>query len=210
MLSIILAKCTLKCKKCTFPPLKKGQALLHPPIFFTSDTPPVHCDVSPMLGASISVSNLAFKWGESISMGEVLYSTKWVKYSTLPRATTQNTTITHNNQHELPPPYPSAALALSLHGCILHGPKSWCCCLLWVRQWHNALGALLPLFYPLFWAPKCNPSKNRERDGVLALGGRRSVFYTTTNQKTVSAVGRGFKKRRDWGGTCGGQCLPVV
>ncbi len=47
-----------------------------------------------MLGVSISAWNLAFKWGQSIGMGEVLYSTKWVKYSTLPRATTQNTTNT--------------------------------------------------------------------------------------------------------------------
>ncbi len=59
-----------------------------PPIFITSDILPVHGDVSPVLGPSISVSNLAFKWWESISMGEVLYSTKWVKYSTLPQATT--------------------------------------------------------------------------------------------------------------------------
>jgi hypothetical protein len=57
-------------------------------------------------------------------MGEVLYSTKWVKYSALPQATTQNTTTTHNNQREPEPPYPPAALVLSLHGNISHGPKS--------------------------------------------------------------------------------------
>jgi hypothetical protein len=54
------------------------------PFFIAADTPYMHGDASAMLGASISVSNLALKWGESISMGEELYSTKWVKYSTLP------------------------------------------------------------------------------------------------------------------------------
>ncbi len=33
---------------------------------------------------------------------------------------------------------------------------------------------------------------------------------TTTNQQTVLAVGRGFEKRSDWSGTCGGQCLLIV
>jgi hypothetical protein len=93
--------------------------------------PPMHGDASAVLGASISASNLALKWGESISMGEVLYSTKWVKYSTLMQATTQNTTTTHNNQHEPPPPYPSAVLALFLHGNIL--------------PWTQILAPLLPM-----------------------------------------------------------------
>jgi hypothetical protein len=39
-------------------------------------------------------------WGVVISMGEVVYSTKWVKYSAQLQATTRNTTTTHNNQHE--------------------------------------------------------------------------------------------------------------
>jgi hypothetical protein len=38
--------------------------------------------VSAVLGAIISVLNLALKWGQSIRMGEVLYSTKWVNSST--------------------------------------------------------------------------------------------------------------------------------
>jgi hypothetical protein len=59
-----------------FPPKNKGQAQLHPPILIVGDTHPMHGDVSPMLRASISVSNLALKWGKSISMGEVLYSKK--------------------------------------------------------------------------------------------------------------------------------------
>jgi hypothetical protein len=143
-----------------------------------------------MLGASISVSNLAFKWGENISMGEVLYSTKWVKYSTIPQATTQNTTTSHNNQHELLPPYPSAALALSLYGNILHGPKSWCRCSLWDDTRCAASGALLLLFYPLFGVPKCNPSKNRETDRVSALGGH-CLDIKRNNQQKVGISGGG-------------------
>ncbi len=166
----------------------------------------MHGDVSAVLGASISVSNLALKWGESISMGEELYSTKWVKYSILPWATTQNTTTTHNNHHELLPPYPSAALALSLHGNILHWPKSWCCCSLWVRWWCDAPGTLLPLFYPLFGVPKCNPSKNRERDGVSALGGRRSVTLHNNQPKDSVDGGKGIQEEMQlgqnvWGAT---------
>jgi hypothetical protein len=169
--------------------------------------PPMHGDASAVLRASISVSNLALKWGKSISMGEVPYSTKLVKYSALPQATTQNTTTTHKNQHEPLPPYPSAALALSLHGNILHGPKSWHRCSLWVHQWHDALGALLPLFYPLFGVPKRNPSKNRERDGVLALGGHLLVGQHN-NQPKVGVCGRrdigeGAQPGRNvWDGCC--------
>jgi hypothetical protein len=138
------------------PPQNEGQAELHPPMFITSDTPPAHGDVSPVLGASISVSNLAFEWGGSNSMGEVLYATKWVKYSTLQQATTQNSTTTHNNQHEPPPPCLLATLALSLHGNIIHAPKSWRRCSLWDHTRRAALDVLLPLFYPLFGAPKRN------------------------------------------------------
>jgi hypothetical protein len=158
-----------------------------------------------MLGASISVPNLAFKWGQSISMGEVLYSTKWVKYSALPQATTQYATTTHNNQHALLPPYPPAALALSVHGNFSHTPKSWCHCSLWIRQWRNASDALLPLFYPLFGVPKCNPLKNRERDWVLALGGHLLIGQHN-NQPKVSICGRrdigeGAQPGRNmWGG----------
>jgi hypothetical protein len=54
-----------------------------PSMFIKSDTSPVHGDVSPVLWTSISVLNLALKWEESISMGEMLYSTKWVKFSAL-------------------------------------------------------------------------------------------------------------------------------
>ncbi len=141
-----------------------------------------------MLGARISVANLAWKWGKSISMGEVLYSKKWVQYSALPWVITQNTTTTHNNQHELPLPYPPAALALSFHGNFSHAPKSWRCCSLWVRQW-QCVGCALTLFCPLFGAPKHNPSKNRERDWVLELSGHLLVRQHS-NQPKLGICGR--------------------
>ena len=123
-------------------------------------------------------------------MGAVLYSTKWVTYSALPQATTQNTTTKHNNQHEPPTPFPSAALALSLHGNIFHGPNSWRHCSLWVLWWCNASGVLLPLFYPLVGVPKHKPSKNRERGWVSALGGHLLVRQHN-NQPKVGVHGRG-------------------
>jgi len=44
-----------------FPPKNEGQAKLHPPIFITGDTPPVHGGMSPLLRVSISAWNLALK-----------------------------------------------------------------------------------------------------------------------------------------------------
>ena len=91
---------------------------------------------------------------------------------------------THNNQHDPPPAYPSAALALSLHGNIRHGPKSWRHCSLWAHTRLAVSVALLPLLVPSFGAPKCNPSKNRERGGVSAF--RWPPFEHTTQQPTGS------------------------
>ena len=67
-------------------------------------------------------------WGGSISilgvlLGALLYKLGKLRYPTASQDT-KNTT-THNNQHEQAPPYPPAALALSLHGNIRHGPISW-------------------------------------------------------------------------------------
>ncbi len=157
--------------------------------------------------ARISVSNLALKWGQSISMGEVLYSSKWVKYSALPWATTQNTTTTHSDQHEPPPPYPSVAFALSLRGNIHNGPKFWRRWSLWAHTRRAALGALLLLFVPLFGAPKRNTSKIRKRDVTLALGGCLLVGQHK-NQPKVGVCGRkdigeGAQPGRSmWGGCC--------
>jgi hypothetical protein len=52
------------------------------------------------------------------------------KISTLLQVTTQNTTTTHNNQHKPPPPYPSAVLALSLHGQVVGATNQWRRCFL--------------------------------------------------------------------------------
>jgi hypothetical protein len=47
-------------------------------------------------------------------LGAVLYKLGKLRYPTASKDT-KNTT-THNNQHEQAPPYPPAALVLSLHG----------------------------------------------------------------------------------------------
>ncbi len=60
-----------------------------------------------LVGASI---RSCIEMKQNISMGGVLYSTKWVKQYPIARATTQNTTNTNNKQHEPPPPYPLPAL----------------------------------------------------------------------------------------------------
>ncbi len=44
---------------------------------------------------------------------------------------------------------------------------------------------------PLFWLPKCNPSKNRERGGALVLGGRRLFELLNNDQPKVSGSLRG-------------------
>ena len=135
-------------------------------------------------------------------LGALLY--KMGKISTLSQATTQNTTTTHNNQHEPPLPYPSAALALSLHDNIRHGPKYWCPCSLWAHTRLAASVVLSPLLVPSFGALKRNPSTNRERGGVLALGGRR-LNTRSNNQLKVRDHGGGDiwegtrPGRNEWG-----------
>ena len=141
-------------------------------------------------------------------MPEVLYSTKCVKYTTLPRATTQNTTTTHNNQHDPPPLYPSVALALSLHGNINYGPKSWCSCSLWAHTRLKLSVKLLPLLVPSFGLPKRNPSKNRERGGAMALGGRLLMMAYNNQPKVRDHGGGMFGRERDLDGTCGGDAVP--
>lgn len=50
-----------------------------------------------MLRGSIIVSNLALKWGQSISLGVVLYSTKWVKHVIVWLVCASHNTETHHN-----------------------------------------------------------------------------------------------------------------
>jgi hypothetical protein len=80
---------------------------------------------------------------------------------TLPRASTQNTTTPHNNQHELLPPYPPSSFALYLyqHGNIHHDHRSWHRHSLWVYciggwSWSNKRQAILPTILPLQILPK--------------------------------------------------------
>ncbi len=47
---------------------------------------------------------------------------------------------------------------------------------------HKPSGSRLPLFFPLFGAPKCNLLNNREGWCALALGGHR--FNDTHNNQT--------------------------
>ncbi len=107
-------------------------------------------------------------------MSEVLYSTKWVKYSAQPQATTQNTTTTHNNQHEQPSPYSLAALPLSLHGQDKVAPKSLHRCSPRSVRRSQAVGLALAIVDSLVWGTKMAPIKKRERDGAQAFGGRCS------------------------------------
>ena len=48
---------------------------------------------------------------------------------------------------------------------------------------------MAPLLVPLFGALKCNPSKNRERGGALALGGCRLIM-ANNNRPKVGSSGR--------------------
>jgi hypothetical protein len=78
----------------------------------------MHGDASAVLGASISVSNLALKWGKSISMGEVFYSTKWVNtalYSKPQHKTQPQHTTTNMSRHRptLQWLWPSLSMATS-------------------------------------------------------------------------------------------------
>ena len=133
-------------------------------------------------------------------MGWVLYSTKWVKCSALPHDTTQNTTATNNNQHQLPPPYPSEALALSLHSNIRHGPRSWRRCSLWVCSRHGASGALSPLSVPVIGVPEQDAQKNREMQWAMALGGHHLRMKNNNQPNSWWKQQGGYQS----GGTCGG------
>ena len=68
-----------------------------------------------------------------------------------------------------------------------------------VKGSRAALGLLSPRMAPLFGTPKPTPSKNREKDGALALG-RRHLTMTHNNQ-----LGVGGRSGRDVGEeSCGG------
>jgi hypothetical protein len=160
-----------------------------------------------MLGAGISVPNLACKWGQSISMGEVLYSTKWVKYSALPyrepQYKTQQQHTTYNMSRRCPTLQwllPSFSMETSTMDPNLgtahpYGPYK-------VR----GIGCFLVAVCSFFGAPKCNTLNIRERDVTSALGGYLLVGQHN-NQPKVSVSGRrdigeGARPGRNMWGEC--------
>ncbi len=98
-------------------------------------------------------------------MGKIEYSTA---------STTQNTT-THNNQHEPQLPYPSAALALSLHGQAIDATNQWRHSSLWSQSRRVWSGLEAQWLVCLFGGQNETTSKNREEHGALALGGRHLI-----------------------------------
>ncbi len=123
--------------------------------------------------------------------------------------TTQHTKHkTHNNQHELPPPYPPAVLlsasmgrsrALTTHGAASsYGPML------------SANGRVLQHggWFPCFRSND-QAQQNREMDGAKAFNGR-CLIERSNNQLSVSVMGGRFPK----GGAAGVECLswrcPIV
>ncbi len=149
------------------------------------DTPPVYGGVSPVLGGSITVLNLALKWGKSISMGEVLYSIKWVKHE--PQKTHNTHTTTNMSSHcptlrqlcpflsmgraKLPPNHGTTAPQRHKQAKSHRGCAQWC--------WFACLGGA-----------KSEALNNWERVDALALGGCR-LFYKPNNQPMVGVDIRG-------------------
>jgi hypothetical protein len=116
-------------------------------------------------------------------MGKIEYSTA---------STTQNTT-THNNQHEPPLPYPSAALAHSLHGQAIGATNQWHCGSLWShsrRVWSVLAAQWL---VRLFGWQNETTSKNREEHGASALGGCHLI------RRHSNQIGFGDRGSRDIG-----------
>ncbi len=117
---------------------------------------------------------------------------------------------TTNNQHELPPPYTPSPLALHCYGNALHGPKSQLRGSLWAYERHPVLGLRSQLSVPMFGAPKRDPSKNREMDGALALGGHQ-LIKIPNNQLIVGGKGQGRSlSRGTWAGEQVGGHHPIV
>ena len=139
-------------------------------------------------------------WGGALEHGIMLKNggeilpgvvTKCVKSTMILRASTTqpHNHTTHNNQHEplrtlqrlRPSPSMGRPVAPPNHGAAapygpMHGARHRVC-------------SRRPSI-PCFGASKCNPSKNREGDGALALGGRR-LITANNNQPKVGVRGGG-------------------
>jgi len=88
----------------------KAEPNCTPPFFTDTDASTVHGDLSAGLGGSSFALVIALS-GEKYHpwLGALLYKMGKIRGG-------NTTTATHKNQHEPLPPYPPAALALSLHG----------------------------------------------------------------------------------------------
>ncbi len=143
-----------------------------------------------VLGGSIIVLSLALKWGESISMSEVLYSTKRAKHVILQNCTraSHKTQQQHNNQHDEPPPPNPQWLwpSLSMVRAMLP-PNHYTAAPLWVCTGCEPSGLFLPASVHLFGAPKWHPTKKRGGDGAQALGGCQSMRILN-NQPKIGGI----------------------
>ena len=107
-------------------------------------------------------------FGEQRHITEVLIT---VQYSACEPTTQHNTTTHNNNKGTLT--LPSSGLALySLREYSSGASNSWRCRSLWVHARRAPSGQAAPQLVPLFGAQKQAPSKNREKVGALAFGGR--------------------------------------
>ncbi len=114
---------------------------------------------------------------------------------------THNPSTTYNNQNELPPPYPPADLALYLHGQASGASNSWRRGIPWSHARRPWLGLAAPWFVPVLGEQNYTKSKNREKGGVLELGGRR-LMIQHNNQQTICVRGRGeMGEEASWAGS---------
>ena len=91
------------------------------------------------------------------------------------------------------------ACCMDCYGQDTGATNQWCRSFLLVQGSCAALGLLSPRMVPLFGTTKQTSSKNREKDGALALGERR---LTMTHKNQLGVGGRGG---RDVGEeACGG------
>jgi hypothetical protein len=112
-------------------------------------------------------------------MGEVLYSTKWVKYSALLRAATQeDTTTTHNNQ---------LAPLLSM------GPNKAC-----------GVGCPLAALQSLVWGTKMQPIKKEREGRGLGLWWLPFSYFTQQPTKRQCRWWGGDSRRDATGVKCVG------
>jgi hypothetical protein len=124
----------------------------------------------------------------------------------LPRNTITQHTTTHMSRRRptLQRLWPSLSM-----GRLLAPPTNGAAASYWSHARLEASVALSPLLVPSFGAPKCNPSKNRERGGALALGGCR-LMMANNNQLGVGGCGRrGVGEEVRWAGSAWGDLVSL-